>query len=138
MFSSFLDTPVTLAARPGEYSLFTGWTGAGCSGPGVCTFSLTASTTVAANFAVDMNHSVQVDASPYYYSSLQTACDNVVAGATVRAWAIPFAGGLTLNGPVTLSGGYNAAYSVRPGYTTINGKLTIGKGRLVADRIELR
>src|SRR5207249_8370662 len=43
-------TTVTLTATPDTGSSFTGWSGA-CSGTGNCNVTLTASTTVTANFA---------------------------------------------------------------------------------------
>ncbi len=44
------DTIVTLTAAPSESSLFTGWSGGGCSGTGECIVTLNASTTVEATF----------------------------------------------------------------------------------------
>jgi YVTN family beta-propeller protein len=42
---------VTLTASPAAGSIFTGWSGGGCSGTGACTVSLSADTMVTANFA---------------------------------------------------------------------------------------
>jgi hypothetical protein len=44
---------VALTATPPEHSTFLGWSGGGCSGPGVCQIALTAATTVTATFAQD-------------------------------------------------------------------------------------
>jgi hypothetical protein len=44
-------TPVTLTAAPAAGFEFTGWTGAACSGTGACAFTLTADTTVTAEFS---------------------------------------------------------------------------------------
>lgn len=41
---------VTLTASPSTGSVFTGWSGAGCTGTGTCTFTVTANVTVSANF----------------------------------------------------------------------------------------
>jgi hypothetical protein len=46
-------TVVTLQATPGPGSTFTGWSGAGCSGAGTCTVTLTSDQTATANFAAD-------------------------------------------------------------------------------------
>ncbi len=39
---------------------------------------------------------------------------------------------------VKLMGGQNGAYSAQTGLSTINGKLTVGNGSLVADRVVIR
>lgn len=43
-------TVVTLAAYPNWWTVFTGWSGAGCSGTGSCTVTMDASKTITANF----------------------------------------------------------------------------------------
>ncbi len=45
-------TAVTLTASPATGSSFTGWSGGGCSGKGSCTVTISAGTTVTANFNV--------------------------------------------------------------------------------------
>jgi alpha-tubulin suppressor-like RCC1 family protein len=45
-------TLVTLIATPGSNSTFTGWSGGGCTGTGVCRVTLTALQTVTANFII--------------------------------------------------------------------------------------
>jgi hypothetical protein len=73
------------------------------------------------------------------YDTLTAAYSDSTAG-TVLAREYIFTGDLTLGATksVTITGGYNATYTARPGYSTIKGKLTIGKGSLVADRVEIR
>jgi FtsP/CotA-like multicopper oxidase with cupredoxin domain len=44
-------TSITLTATPDANYTFTGWSGGGCSGTGTCTLTLSADTTVTANFA---------------------------------------------------------------------------------------
>lgn len=44
------NTDVTLTAANADGSTFTGWSGGGCSGMGTCKVTMTASTTVTANF----------------------------------------------------------------------------------------
>ncbi|MEK7764270.1 MAG: hypothetical protein AAB433_22070 [Nitrospirota bacterium] len=43
-------TAMVLTATPDSVSNFTGWSGAGCSGTGTCSFTVTSATTVTANF----------------------------------------------------------------------------------------
>jgi len=45
-------TTVTLTATPAAGSIFSGWSGGGCSGTGSCTVTLSAATTVTATFDV--------------------------------------------------------------------------------------
>jgi hypothetical protein len=45
------QTVVTLSATPSLSSVFTGWSGAGCSGVGTCTVSMSTARTVTATFA---------------------------------------------------------------------------------------
>jgi hypothetical protein len=45
------DSPVTLSANPASDSIFSGWSGGGCSGTSSCTLTLSSSASVSANFA---------------------------------------------------------------------------------------
>lgn len=50
-FESFeVGTVVTLTATPGSAALFSGWSGAGCSGVGACVVTMSAARTVTATF----------------------------------------------------------------------------------------
>ena len=46
------NTQVTLAATPAINSIFSGWSGGGCSGTGTCITTITSNTLVTANFTV--------------------------------------------------------------------------------------
>jgi pimeloyl-ACP methyl ester carboxylesterase len=48
-------TNVTLTASPDSGSIFTGWSGGGCSGSGTCTVNLTSNKSVTANFDIQSN-----------------------------------------------------------------------------------
>jgi photosystem II stability/assembly factor-like uncharacterized protein len=48
-------TSVTLTATPSSGSIFTGWSGGGCSGTDLCTITLNSNTTVEASFALSGN-----------------------------------------------------------------------------------
>ena len=134
------NTLLTLTAAPLPYSLFTGWIGAGCSGTAVCAFTVLAPTTVAANFDFDKAHSVRADGPPPVSYPSPLGAFNDVASGMIQAWGATFAETPTLNRPVAvkLLGGQNADYSAQTGVTTLQGKLTIGKGSLVLDRLVIR
>ncbi len=134
------NSPLNLTAVASQYSLFTGWSGGGCSGTANCVFTVTTPVTVTANFTQDSAHSVRGDGPPQVnYSSLQDAF-TLAPTCLLRAWGVTFIENLTLNRSVAfkLLGGQNADYSASVGMTTIQGKLTIGKGSLVAERITIR
>jgi hypothetical protein len=135
------NTPLNLTAKALPYSLFTGWSGAGCSGTADCAFTVLAPTTVEANFDFDAAHSVRALGPPQvFYPSLQSAFD--AASGVVQAWGVTFAETLLLNRSVaiTLRGGYDAYYGGPGGVgvTMLQGKLTIEKGTLVVDGIAIR
>jgi hypothetical protein len=129
-----------VTAQPDEFSLFAGWSGGGCSGTGECGFTVTTTTPLTATFVRDVAHSVRIDGvPPIYYSSLQNGFEAATWGI-IRSWGVTFTENLTLNRPVMvkLMGGHNGAYTAQTGVTTINGKLTIGKGSLMVDRLTIR
>jgi PASTA domain/Divergent InlB B-repeat domain len=49
-------TPMTLTATPAVGSVFTGWSGGGCAGTGVCTFVLNGAKTITATFTLQTRH----------------------------------------------------------------------------------
>jgi hypothetical protein len=135
------NTPLNLTAEPFQYSLFTGWTGAGCLGAGTCSFTILDPITVSANFDIDYPHSVRALGPPQvFYPSLQSAFD--AASGVVQAWGVTFAESLSLNRSVTiiLLGSYDAYYGGPGdvGVTTLQGTLTIEKGSLIVDRVAIR
>ena len=56
-------TIVALTAIPDANSLFTGWSGGGCSGTGTCTLTVDAATTVTATFVRTYSLTVTKDGS---------------------------------------------------------------------------
>jgi len=61
--------------------------------------------------------------------------------SVISATAHAVAGDLLFaqSGRVTFKGGYDCAFSQNPGFTTIDGKLTVsGTGKLVAERLRIR
>jgi hypothetical protein len=55
-------TPVTLTATPETGSVFSGWSGGGCSGTGSCTVTMDQNRTIIANFGLDV-HTLQIELS---------------------------------------------------------------------------
>lgn len=134
------NTPLNLIASPYQYSIFTGMSGAGCSGMTACALTVLAPVTVSANFDFDTAHSVWADGPPQvYYSSLLVAFDDV-AGGVVRTWGATLTETLILRRPVAIKllGGHNADYSAQTGETTLKGSLTIEQGSLVVDRVIIK
>jgi spore coat protein A, manganese oxidase len=81
------------------------------------------------------NGPINVGAS--YYSVFQNAYNALGDGQTAFMQAVSFAGNMLLqnNVSVRLEGGYSCDYSTNPGYTTINGSITISGGSVVMDRV---
>lgn len=131
-------TSVTLSAVPDAYSVFSGWSGGGCSGTGNCVVPMNISTTVSANFIILPSLRIS-GTTPVYFDTLQAAYDGAPTGSSTieaKAMTLP-AGGLTMNGnkTITLKGGYDASYSTNTGLTTITGAVTIVSGALVTDNV---
>lgn len=132
-----LDTAVTLHGAPAVYSLFTGWTGA-CSGAGDCVVSMTDDKDVSATFIFNSAHKTRIGDS--YYSTLQGACDAADPGEIIKAWSTVYAESLScaISDRVTLKGGYNEAYSINSGMTTIHGHLSVHSYALTLENIIIR
>jgi hypothetical protein len=58
------NTKITLTAAASTGSMFSGWSGGGCSGTGTCTVTMTAATTVTANFAMASCFTLTTSVSP--------------------------------------------------------------------------
>ena len=72
-------TAMVLTATPDSVSNFSGWSGAGCSGTGTCSFSVTSATTVTANFnrpvlTVQVVGTGSVSSNPSGINSCTTNC----------------------------------------------------------------
>jgi hypothetical protein len=71
-----------------------------------------------------------VSGSGVFRASLQEAYTAADTGQTVLAQTMPFSEDLALADPIviTLMGGYDCGFVSNPGFTTLNGKLTISGG----------
>lgn len=131
-------TQVTLQPAASMYSIFTGWSGGGCSGTGNCVITPSSDISVTATFTYDVAHQVQVSGgSTTYYSSLQSAYNATADGSTIKLWATTYNESITCNRPitVTLQGGYNSDYTAIVGDPVLVGGLTVIDGTLVADGV---
>ena len=82
--SSFAHgTPITLTATPASGSVFSGWSGGGCSGTGSCSVTLNTDTTVTATFDLGENYAQVVAAdAPAGYWRLDETTGTTAASAT--------------------------------------------------------
>ncbi len=112
-------TSVTLTASAGAGSAFIGWSGAGCSGTGLCTVSLMATMTVTATFAlqsvplsITKTGAGTVTSTPAGITCGSTCATSFPPGASVTLSASPAAGssftgwsgaGCSGTGPCTVS-----------------------------------
>jgi len=129
-------TAVTLIPAPNGSSAFTAWSGA-CSGGSNCTVSMTVDRSATASFSLIPR--ARVAGVPY--GSLSSAYQAVGDNGVLEAQSLVFAEDLTLNRNVifTLMGGFFSDYgSTRTGYTTLQGRLTVGTGAVKVDRLIIK
>jgi hypothetical protein len=117
---------------------FTGWNGGGCTGKGTCTVTIPGPLTVTATF----NAPPKVQVGSKEFATLQAAYDDnaTITGSVIRMLDGIDAGPLTANRSVTvtISGGYNTAYTAQTGSTDLLGKVTLQKGTVIFDRVTVR
>ncbi len=133
------DSSVTLHAAAAAYSSFTGWSGA-CAGMGDCVLVMTGDRSVTATFTKDTVHQVQTGTgTAAYYATIQEAYGGVGVEDTIRLWATDYTEDLFFDADkiITLVGGYDEQYLTRTGFTTLHGSLTIGRGTVIVDGLEI-
>jgi len=131
-------SPLLLTAYPNDDSLFTSWSGA-CSG-GSCSVTMSANQDVTATFSY-VKPAMVDGATPQYYDTLQEAYNNAPStGGVIKARKFTFVEMLALDKgkQVTIKGGYAPNYADRPGFTLLQGKLTVGTGSLVTERLTVK
>jgi hypothetical protein len=127
---------VTLSAAPGDYSIFSGWTGA-CTG-NLCEVTMDMDREATALFNLDMPRSTRIDKpAKHDYPSLTAAYGAASSGATISAWGITFQEDLVCgeDKEITFKGGYDQNYFSNDGYTSIHGKVELGKGSMSVERM---
>jgi hypothetical protein len=74
------------------------------------------------------------------YTTLQDAIAAVADGDTVQALAMAFSEPLTFDADyaVLLQGGYDSGFTANPGFTTLNGSLTISDGTVTVENLSIR
>jgi hypothetical protein len=129
-------TPVTVTAYPNDDSLFSSWSG-DCSG-GACSVTMSANRDVTATFGYVPP--AMIEGTNQYYASLQKAYNEALTGQTIRARKFTFKEDLSLNlvKNVKIRGGYDTSYVTQTGFTLLQGKLTVGKGSLVTERLTVK
>lgn len=131
------NTGATLHAAPDEYSLFTKWS-SGCGVTSDCPLTMNRDHSATLTIDRDTAKMARVEGTlPVYYPSIQSAYDHAGPGGSIRAWGVSFHEGVSADYPnhVTITGGYNGAYSTVTGFTTLNGTLTIKNGSLTLDNM---
>jgi len=93
--------------------------------------------------APSVNVTMTIGTSTNQHGNLDAALTLISAGDTaeIRAQATTFFEDLNLNTPnatVTLSGGWNAAFTNTSGYSIVQGNLTVTGGTVVTDAIALQ
>jgi ELWxxDGT repeat protein len=127
---------VTLLAAPDAYALFSGWSG-DCGGTADCVLAMTADRNVTATFVKDVGHAVFNPGSSLYAASIQSAYAAAAVSDTILLWGTDFYEDLVFaaDKAITLRGGYNGAYTMQDGMTTLHGNLSIAAGVVTVDTL---
>lgn len=135
---------VILEPNPDEYSLFAGWSGVCTNTSGNCSFTMNGSKTATATFNFDSAHAVRVDGPPVAnYSTILGAYANAATlnNAIIKIWGVNFTENFVFDQgkAVTLSGGYDGAYTYNTGNTTtLQGPVTLKTGTIIMDNLTIR
>jgi len=124
-------TLVTLTAIPDSGSLFSDWSGGGCSGTGDCVTAVNAAIDVTASFDSCQNLPVRIDdIYPAYYESIQLAYDAADDEDIIPTQAARFTESIDFNvhKSVVLQGGYSCDYLSHDSKTRLKGTITISNG----------
>jgi hypothetical protein len=133
---------VTLVATPTPPATFAGWSG-DCTGMGNCLLTMDGNKAVIASFAVDAGTIGQptriMGAVPAYYPGLAEAYSAAKSGDVIQARSTEFVTnlGCALDKAVTISGGFDTPYATQSGVTRIHGTLSVDRGSLTVDRVEI-
>lgn len=86
------------------------------------------------------HNKVKIGGTPYYYPTIQTAYNVTTNKESVQMQALPFSENLNLqhNTNIKLQGGFGCDYLLNPGWTTINGSLTISGGTVTIENVVIK
>ena len=132
-------TPVSLHATPSVYSLFSGWSG-DCAGMADCLLTMTADRGATATFTKDTAHSTYIPNGGGIYSpAIQAAYNAAASGDSILLWGTDFTEDVVcaIDKQVTISGGYNEAYTIQDGTTALHGSLSISSGVVTIEMLEI-
>jgi M6 family metalloprotease-like protein len=132
-------TSVTLMALPDSSSAynstFTNWTTntSACPSQGSCSVTMNGPVNVTGTFTRDKLVNFRPEVIGTHGTILEAYTAAAASGQTIQvrdnSLLTPFGDALTINKSVTLIGGFDSSFVYSPtGYTTMNGKLTIGSG----------
>jgi Divergent InlB B-repeat domain len=156
------DTEVTLTATPSEGSTFVGWSGAGCSGTGTCTVTMSAAKVVAAIFQAEPgspSYTLTVNrvgpgsgsvscnggpcASSYPAGTTLTLAASPVAGSAFTGWAGAGCSGtaactVTLNGDTAVTAAFETKSAPptsqqAPGRATVPGSIPVKGNKAIVE-----
>ncbi|HCE68827.1 MAG TPA: hypothetical protein DER40_15355 [Geobacter sp.] len=130
-------TTVNISATATPGSFFAGWSGA-CGGTGNCSTTVNSSGYLVATFMLTLN--ARNLNSGDTFLPLQTAYNAAESGDVIQSRAVTFIEDLLFNRPVeiTIRGGYDTNYLSAAGVSTVQGKVVIQSGSLIADGILIR
>lgn len=130
-------TALNISATAAPGSFFAGWSGA-CGGTGNCDTTINSAGYLVATFMLTLN--ARNLNSGDTFLPLQAAYNAAESGDVIQSRAVTFIEDLLFNRPVeiTLKGGYDAGYQSAGGTSTVQGKVVIQSGSLIADGIQIR
>jgi len=129
------NSTMNFTAIPESFSVFSGWSG-DCTGLNNCTLTMDGGKSVFAEFTAVPPVMVETTV----YQKLQDAFNETYAGATIKAFATEFIENLALNRDISiyLDGGYDGSYTSNSGITTVKGSVTIERGMITINRVNLQ
>lgn len=125
----------TLSTKPDDSSLFSGWSGCGITNASTCTVTMIGDVKVTALFNLKP---LRISRSaPIYFTTFQSAYEEVFDGESIEAEGVNFPENLTINKHLAINGGFSNSYSENSGFTSVNGLIVKG-GHLAVKNLIIR